>query len=42
MADDGVGLALYHEWDIPIPQACKDTVTVARLVFVNEEVDTGW
>lgn len=41
VANGGVDLAPYHDWDERIPQSCKDAVEQARIGLANGELDTG-
>ena len=42
VANGGVGLAPYHDWDSQIPQECKDDVQKAYDELKAGTVDTGW
>ncbi len=42
VANGGVGLAPYHDWEDRIPQECKDAVDAAREGLANGTIDTGW
>lgn len=42
VANGGVGLAPYHDWDSQIPQECKDAVNQAQEGLADGTVDTGW
>jgi len=42
VANGGVGLAPYHDWDSKISQDCKDKVTEAHDGLTAGTVDTGW
>jgi basic membrane protein A len=41
LANDGVGLAPYHDWDNKIPQACKDKVEAAKKSLLADPKLTG-
>jgi basic membrane lipoprotein Med (substrate-binding protein (PBP1-ABC) superfamily) len=41
VANGGVGLAPYHEWDNKIPEECKTAVTIATEGLKNGTIDTG-
>ncbi|HSH03192.1 MAG TPA: BMP family ABC transporter substrate-binding protein [Anaerolineae bacterium] len=40
-ANDGVGLADYHDWADKIPQECKDAVETARQGLADGSISTG-
>lgn len=42
VANGGVGLAPYHDWEDKIPQECKDAVEEARQGLADGTIDTGW
>jgi basic membrane protein A len=42
VANGGVGLAPYHDWDSQIPQECKDAVAAAQEGLASGDVETGW
>jgi len=42
VANGGVGLAPYHDWQTRIPQACQDAVEAAREGLASGTLDTGW
>jgi basic membrane protein A and related proteins len=41
LANGGVGLAPYHDWDSKIPQTCKDSITAARAAIEADPSITG-
>ncbi len=41
IANGGVGLAPYHDWDEKIPQACKDKVKAAEATIKDDPAATG-
>jgi hypothetical protein len=41
VANGGVGLAPYHDWEDKIPQECKTAVTQAAEGLVAKTIDTG-
>jgi basic membrane protein A len=41
-ANDGVGLAPYHDWEDRIPQECKDAVDAAMAGLKDGSISTGW
>ncbi|MGD2077597.1 MAG: BMP family ABC transporter substrate-binding protein [Chloroflexota bacterium] len=41
VANGGVGLAPYHEWEDKIPEECKQAVTEAAEGLANGTIDTG-
>jgi basic membrane protein A and related proteins len=41
LANDGVGLAPYHDWDEKIPQDCKDKVEAAKKSLIADPKLTG-
>ena len=42
VANGGVGLAPYHDWDSQVPQECKDAVAAAQEGLASGDIDTGW
>ncbi len=42
VANEGVGLAPYHDWDSKIPAECKDAVETARQGLANGTISTGY
>ncbi len=42
VANGGVGLAPYHDWEDKIPQECKDAVNQALEGLKNGTIDTGY
>ena len=42
VANDGVGLAPYHDWDNQIPAECKEAVEVARQGLADGTISTGY
>ncbi len=42
VANGGVGLAPYHDWEDKIPQECKDAVNRALEGLKNGTIDTGY
>jgi basic membrane protein A len=41
LANGGIGLAPYHDWDARIPQACKDKVAAATAMIKASPAATG-
>ena len=41
LANGGVGLAPYHDWETKIPEACKDQVENARRAVIDDPTITG-
>jgi basic membrane protein A len=41
LANGGVGLAPYHDWENQIPQDCKDKVEAARAAVIADPATTG-
>ena len=41
LANEGIGLAPYHNWDDKIPQACKDKVKAAEEAIKADPTITG-
>ncbi|MCA9939309.1 MAG: BMP family ABC transporter substrate-binding protein [Anaerolineales bacterium] len=42
VANGGVGLASYHDWDSQIPAECKDAVEAAREGLADGSISTGY
>ena len=42
VANEGIGLAPYHDQEDNIPQECKDAVTAAEEGLTEGTIDTGW
>jgi len=42
LANEGIGLAPYHDQDNNIPQECKDAVDAASAALVAGNVTTGY
>ena len=42
LANDGVGLAPYHEWENRIPEACQEAVAAAAAGLESGEISTGY
>ncbi len=42
VANGGVGLAPYHDWDGKISQACKDAVSAAQAGLADGSISTGY
>ncbi|GAB4151943.1 MAG: hypothetical protein Fur0021_16320 [Candidatus Promineifilaceae bacterium] len=42
VANGGVGLAPYHDWDSKIPAECKEAVEAARQGLANGTISTGY
>ena len=42
VANDGVGLAPYHEWENKIPASCQEAVTAAAAGLESGEISTGY
>jgi basic membrane protein A len=42
LANGGVGLAPYHDWDSKIPQDCKDKVDAAKKGLIDGSITTGY
>lgn len=42
LANGGIGLAPYHDWDSKIPQECKDKVDQAKKDLVAGKITTGY
>jgi basic membrane protein A and related proteins len=42
IANEGVGLAPYHDQEANIPQECMDAVDAAREGLADGSIDTGW
>jgi basic membrane protein A and related proteins len=41
LANEGIGLAPYHDWEDRIPQACKDMVAAAEAAVIADPTITG-
>jgi hypothetical protein len=41
LANGGVGLAPYHDWENKIPQMCKDKVQAAEIAITADPSITG-
>jgi basic membrane protein A len=41
LANGGIGLAPFHDWEDRIPQACKDAVTAAETAIIADPALTG-
>lgn len=41
LANDGIGLSPYHDWENKIPQACKDQVEAAKAALITDPSLTG-
>ena len=42
LANKGIGLAPYHDWENKIPQECKDKVAQAQADLVAGKITTGY
>lgn len=42
LANGGIGLAPYHDWDSKIPQTCKDKVDAAKQGLISGSITTGY
>jgi basic membrane lipoprotein Med (substrate-binding protein (PBP1-ABC) superfamily) len=42
LANGGIGLAPYHDWESKIPQECKDLVETAKKGLVDGSLKTGY
>lgn len=42
LANSGIGLASYHDWDSKIPQDCKDKVDAAKKGLIDGSIKTGY
>ncbi len=42
LANKGIGLAPYHDWDSKIPQECKDKVEQAKKDLIAGKITTGY
>jgi len=42
LANDGVGLAPFHDFESLIPGSLKEELTVIRQAIIDGAIDTGW